>query len=86
MEPTDHVVKTYGAGAPVSPLTGPDGTTNAPVLLPQGAYRQGHRLLFQEGQGLVRLWVWVTAPWPWTPSVIPYGTLLYITSTDGSFV
>ena len=50
-EPTNHVVKTYGAGAPVSPLTGPDGTTN-----PQpGAYGQGHRLLFQERQGLVRL-------------------------------
>ena len=31
VEPTDHVVKTYGAGAPVSPLTGPDGTTNAPA-------------------------------------------------------
>ena len=29
-EPTNHVVKTYGAGAPVSPLTGPDGTTNPP--------------------------------------------------------
>ena len=29
-EPTSHVVKTYGAGAPVSPLTGPDGTTNPP--------------------------------------------------------
>ena len=31
VEPTDHVVKTYGVGAPVSPLTGPDGTTNAPA-------------------------------------------------------
>ena len=31
VEPTNHVVKTYGAGAPVSPLTGTDGTTNAPA-------------------------------------------------------
>ena len=31
VEPTDHVIKTYGAGAPVSPLTGADGTTNAPT-------------------------------------------------------
>ena len=31
VEPTNHVIKTYGAGAPVSPLTGPDGTTNAPA-------------------------------------------------------
>ena len=30
VEPTDHVIKTYGAGAPVSPLTGPDGTTTPP--------------------------------------------------------
>ena len=29
-EPTNHVVKTYGAGRSVSPLTGPDGTTNPP--------------------------------------------------------
>ena len=26
VQPTNHVIKTYGAGAPVSPLTGPDGT------------------------------------------------------------
>ena len=31
VQPTNHVIKTYGAGAPVSPLTGPDGTTNAPA-------------------------------------------------------
>ena len=35
VEPTDHVIKTYGAGAPVSPLTGPDGTTNAPASYSQ---------------------------------------------------
>ncbi len=30
VEPQDALLKTYGAGAPVSPLTGPDGTTNPP--------------------------------------------------------
>ena len=54
VEPTDHVVKTYGAGAPVSPLTGPDGTTNAPASYSKVLHRQGHRLLFQVGQGLFR--------------------------------
>ena len=28
VQPTNHVIKTYGAGAPVSPLTGPDGNAS----------------------------------------------------------
>ena len=62
VEPTDHVIKTYGAGAPVSPLTGADGTTNAPT-----SYSK-------------------VLPVAVDPDVIPYGTKLYITSTDGKFV
>ena len=71
---------------PFRPLTGPDGTTNAPVLLQPGPYGQGHRLLFQDRQGLVRSGPGLRHRGCWTPVSSPYGTLLYITSTDGSFV
>ena len=59
VEPTDHVVKTYGAGAPVSPLTGPDGTTNAPASYSKvltgkatGYYSQVGQGFFRSGSGL----------------------------------
>ena len=60
VEPTDHVIKTYGAGAPVSPLTGPDGTTNAPAraIIPARARAR-------------RAWAWATAPLPLTPASSP---------------
>ena len=84
-EPTNHVVKTYGAGAPVSPLTGPDGTTNPPSSYSQVLTGKATGYYSKSGKGSSGLGLGYGTVAVDT-SVIPYGTLLYITSTDGSFV
>jgi 3D (Asp-Asp-Asp) domain-containing protein len=85
IEATNTVIKTYGAGAPVSSLTGPDGTTNAPTTYKKvltgratGYSSSGGRGASGLGLGYGTVAV--------NPNVIPYGTLLYIASTDGKFV
>ena len=69
VEPTDHVIKTYGAGAPVSPLTGPDGTTT-PRLVQPGPHRQGHGYYSRTARAR-RAWAWAMAPLPLTPASSP---------------
>lgn len=83
--PRTHIIKGYQAGAPVSPLSGPEIVNGAPssysaVYTGKATGYSSKRGRGASGKGLYYGTVAVN------PAVIPYGTKLYIASTDGKFV
>ncbi len=88
VKPVNAIVKKYGAGAPVSKLPGPEGVTITNGV--PSSYKAVHtgratgysasRGRGASGLGLYEGTVAVN------PALIPYGSLLYIVSTDGKFV
>ena len=85
VQPTNHVIKTYGAGAPVSPLTGPDGTTNAPASYSKVLTGKATGYYSKTGKGSSGLGLGYGTV-AVVPDVVPYGAGLYITSKGGKFV
>ena len=83
--PTDTVVLKRG-NVPVSPLDGPAVINNAPASysrLISGAVCAGYSSSGGRGASGLGLYAGTVAV---NPEVIPYGSKLYITSPDGSFV
>lgn len=84
VEPRNAIIKAYKAGAPVSDMQGPEIVNGAPAqysrVLTGRATAYSGRGRGASGLGLYEGTVAVD------PNIIPYGTKMYITSTDGKFV
>lgn len=86
--PQNEIIKKYGAGAPVSKLPAPAGVTvNNGVPSSYRAVYTGRATGYSaaRGRGASGLGLY-EGTCAVNPNVIPYGSVLYITSTDGKFV
>ncbi len=85
-EPVDQIIKVYGEGVPVSDMEGPevvDGVPEGYVLAYTGRATGYSASSTAKGASGMELNYGTCAV---NPNVIPYGTKMYITSTDGRFV
>ena len=87
-KPTDAEVLVYGAGAPVSDLTGPNGESGSRGV--PGGYSRMYTMsatgyTAKSGKGASRLGLYYGTV-AVNPNLIPYGTKMYIASPDGKFV
>ncbi|MEG0617302.1 MAG: 3D domain-containing protein [Oscillospiraceae bacterium] len=88
VQPVNAVIKKYGAGAPVSDMEAPSGITiengkpssYSAVYTGRATAYSAARGRGASGLGLSEGTVAVD------PNIIPYGSIVYITSTDGKFV
>lgn len=83
--PQNTIIKAYQAGAPVSPVEGPEVVDGVPTGYT--AVYTGRATGYSAGRGRgasgLGLYCGTVAV---NPALIPYGTKLYITSTDGKLV
>ena len=86
LAPTETVVLARQAGVPVSPLEGPAIVNGAPAsysYVITDAIATGYSSRGGRGSSRLGLYYGTVAV---NPNVIPYGTRMYIVSTDGSFI
>ena len=83
--PKNTIIKAYQAGAPVSPLEGPEVVDGVPTGYTAVYTGRATGYSSSRGRGASGLGLYCGTV-AVNPALIPYGTKLYITSTDGKLV
>ena len=83
--PQNTIIKAYQAGAPVSPLEGPEVVDGVPTGYTAVYTGRATGYSASRGRGASGLGLYCGTV-AVNPALIPYGTKLYITSTDGKLV
>lgn len=83
--PQNTIIKAYGAGAAVSSLTGPELVNGVPASYTAVYTGRATGYYSKRGRGASGLGLYYGTV-AVNPNLIPYGTKLYIASTDGKFV
>ena len=83
--PQNTIIKAYQAGAPVSPLEGPEVVDGVPTGYTAVYTGRATGYSASRGRGASGLGLYCGTV-AVNPALIPYGTKLYLTSTDGKLV